>query len=328
MASSSLLNKAPRVFKMILSFRELGILVSLAVICLVTAIINPVFITPENIIDVLRSISFTLICSVGMTFVLISAGLDLSVGSIIGLSGMLAGFCLVNQVNPVLAILVGLVGGVVIGLFNGFIIVRFKIPSLIVTLGTMYIARGVVYVVTQGRPFYPFPDAFNQIGQGTLAGIPYSIYLAVLVVALGTWTLRKTTFGRSVYALGGNEEASRVAGIPIKRIKIMIYAIGALAASITGILMAARLSSAQAAAGNGWELTVIASVIIGGTSMFGGVGTMLGTVIGTTIMCVLTNAMVLMGVDVYWQKIVVGFIIILAVGLDTYGRSKNSGTRG
>lgn len=316
------------VSKSVSSFRELGILAALVVICLVTAVINPVFLTPENLIDVFRSTSFTLICSVGMTFVLVSAGLDLSVGSILGLSGMLAGLCLVNGWSPPLAILVGLAGGSLLGLVNGLIIVRFRIPPLIVTLGTMYIGRGIIYVATQGRPLYPFPNDFNQIGQGTLFSVPYSIYLAAALVAVGIWVLRKTTFGRSVYALGGNEEASRVAGISIGPVKVGIYVIAAFTASITGILMASRLSSAQAAAGTGWELTVIASVIIGGTSMFGGVGTLLGTVIGTTIMCILTNAMVLMGVDVYWQKIVVGIIIILAVGMDTYGRRRLSGGKG
>jgi len=311
-----------------INFREAGILVSLILICAVTTIINPIFISKDNIIDVLRSISFTLIASVGMTFVLISAGLDLSVGSILGLSGMITGMGLVNGIPIVPSILLGLAAALVIGLFNGLVIVRFGIPPLIVTLGTMNIARGIVYVISKGRPFYPFPDAFNAIGQGTLFGIPYAIYLAIVLAIAADWVLRNTVFGRSVFALGGNEEASRVAGIDTKRIKVLIYCIVAIMAGITGILMAARLSSSQAGAGTGWEMTVIASVIIGGTSMFGGSGSIFGTVIGTAIMVVLTNAMVLMQVDVYWQKIVVGFIIILAVGLDTYRRSKSSGSRG
>ncbi len=323
MATSSAALKRARLF--VGEFKEGGIILSFVLICAVTAAINPVFISVDNIIDVLRSISFTLVASVGMTFVLISAGLDLSVGSVLGLSGMVAGMALVKGIGIVPSILLGLLAGGATGAANGLMIVKFKIPPLIVTLGTMNIARGIVFVISKGRPFYPFPAAFNAIGQGTLFGVPYAIYLAFASALLAHWMLKNTVFGRSVFALGGNEEAARVSGIHTDRIKIAIYTIAALMASAAGILMAARLSSAQANAGTGWELTVIASVIIGGTSMYGGSGSILGTVVGTAIMTVLTNAMVLMRVDPYWQRIAVGAIIILAVGLDTYRRSRIRG---
>lgn len=310
----------------ILQNKETGILIPLILICVVAGIVNPAFFSISNIIDLLRSISFTIIVGVGMTFVLISGGLDLSVGSVIGLTGMITGGCLVKGFPIVVSILLGLLTGIIVGLVNGLIIVRFKIPPLIVTLGMMYIARGVVYVISKGRPFYPFPESFKQIGLGTFSGIPYSIYIALIIVLLGHFLLNYTTFGRSVMALGGNEEATRVSGINISKIKVLTYCITSLLCGVTGILMAARLSSSQANAGTGWEMTVIASVIIGGTSLFGGSGSVIGSLIGAAIMQVLTNAMVLMSVDVYWQNIVVGMIIIIAVGIDTYRRSKLSGS--
>lgn len=293
------------------------------IICIITAIINPVFISRANLIDVGRTISFTLIVAVGMTFVLISGGLDLSVGSQIGLSGMITGWALVQGLPVPVAIIMGIGTGLLFGVLNGAVIVRFHIPSLIVTLGSMYIARGIVFIISRGRPFYPFPDSFKILGQGTFGGIPFSVFFAFLMVIIGHYVLTNTVFGRSVVALGGNEEASRVSGLHTNRIKTAVYMISGVCASFTGILMASRLSSSQAGAGTGWELTVIASVIIGGTSMYGGSGSVIGTVIGAAIMSVLTNAMVLMNVSIYWQNIFVGFIIILAVGLDTYQRRKS-----
>jgi ribose/xylose/arabinose/galactoside ABC-type transport system permease subunit len=315
-------------FKRLTAFKEIGILAAFLILCIVTALVNPIFLYTDNMIDVLRSISFTLISAVGMTFVIIGGGLDLSVGSVLALGGMVSGWALVNNLPVSVAILLGMVTGMLLGWFNGIVIVKFRIPALIVTLGTMNIARGAVYVISRGRPFYPFPEAFKEIGQGGFLGIPYVIYIAAFVAAIGHYVLSHTVFGRSVMALGGNEEASRVSGIATNRVKLIVYMIAGVCAALTGILMAARLSSSQAGAGTGWELTVIASVIIGGTSMYGGSGSILGTLIGTAIMTVLTNAMVLMGVSVYWQKIFVGFIIIAAVGIDTYRRSSVENTRG
>lgn len=311
----------------ILKVKEMGILGPLIIICIIAEVSNPVFLGPSNIIDLLRSISFTCIVAVGATFILIGGGLDLSVGSVIGLSGMIVGGCLVAGIPIIPSILISLFVGAVIGFINGFIVVKFHIPPMIVTLGMMYIARGIVYVISKGRSFSPFPDAFNQLGQGTLLGVPYSVYIAFVVLLIGYFLLNHTTFGRSIYAVGGNEEAARVSGINIGKVKILTYCITSFLCGMTGILMAARLSSAQANAGTGWEMTIIAAVIIGGTSMFGGSGSVIGSLIGASIMTVLTNAMVLMNVSIYWQNIVVGAIIIFAVGVDTYRRNKLFGSR-
>lgn len=321
--------KKPNALRKLLSFKEVGILIPLVIICVLTAVINPAFAKPGNIINILRSISITLIGAVGMTFVMILAGMDLSVGSVLALGGMVTGYFMAVMPIPwPVAILLGLIVGALMGVFNGVVISKFGIPPLIVTLGMMNIARGIVNVMSKGRPYSGFPDAFNQIGQGSLFGVPYSVYIALIVVVGAHFLLKHTVFGRSVMAIGGNEETARVSGINIAKIKILTYTLSAFLAAVAGILTASRLSTSQANAGTGWEMTVIASVVIGGTSMFGGSGSMLGTVIGVAIMEVLTVAMTMLRIDPYWQKIVVGAIIILAVGIDTYRRKRMSGSRG
>lgn len=309
--------------------KELGIFIPLLLICVVTSVINPAFIGVGNVINLLRSISITLIGAIGMTFVLISGGLDLSVGSTLALSGMVTGYFMsVVKLPFPAAILLGLLAACAVGLCNGLIITKFGIPPLIVTLGMMNIARGVVNVMSKGRPYSGFPDAFNQIGQGSFLGIPYSVYIAAVIAAAAYLMLKYTVFGRCVMAIGGNEETARVSGISIRLYKILTYILVAALSGVAGILMAARLSTSQANAGTGWEMTVIASVVIGGTSMFGGSGSMVGTVIGVAIMEVLTVSMTMLKIDPYWQKVVVGAVIILAVGIDTYRRKRLSGGKG
>ncbi len=311
----------------VLKNRQIGILIPFLLICAITAIINPVFLYPANLIEIARSISFTVIMSVGMTFILIGGGIDLSIGSVLALSGVVSGLVMVSGLPVILGIFLGIMVGVIIGLVNGFIIVTYKIPAMIATLGTMYIVRGIVYVATQGQPVYPFPDAFNEIGRGTFMGIPYTIFIAIVVMAVGDFVLKQTTFGRSVMAIGGNMETARISGINVTRTTVYIYIIAAVCASIAGLLLAGRLSSAQANAGNDTALTVIASVIIGGTSLFGGSGSIWGTLIGTGIMQVLTYAMVLTHISVYWQQIVVGTVIVMAVAIDTFRRRRMAGSR-
>jgi ribose/xylose/arabinose/galactoside ABC-type transport system permease subunit len=220
-----------------------------------------------------------------------------------------------------LAIVVGLVTGAAGGLLNALIIVRLSIPPLITTLGTLYMARGLVLVITRGTPIYPLPDAFSELGNGDLAGIPSVVIVAFIVSLAGAWILKHTVFGREVYAIGGNEETARFSGISVQRVKTMIYILVTAMAALSGVLMTARLGSAQPGIGDGYEMQVITAVIIGGTSLSGGSGTILGTVLGALFMSVLANGMNLIGVSVYWQKFVMGAIIIIAVGTDHYRRS-------
>jgi len=308
-------------WKKLLGARELGILIPLVLLCSLVALDNPVFLSIDNVLDVLRNTSYILIIAVGMTFVLIGGGLDLSVGSFLALSGLMCGIALQAGWPIPVAILVGLATGAAGGFLNAAIIVRLSIPPLITSLGTLYMARGLVLVVTRGTPVYPLPDAFSELGNGDLAGIPSVVIVAFIVSLVGAWILKHTVFGREVYAIGGNEETARFSGISVQRVKTMVYILVTTMAALSGVLMTARLGSALSRQRAGYEMQVITAVIIGGTSLSGGSGTILGTVLGALFMSVLANGMNLIGVSVYWQKFVMGAIIIIAVGTDHYRRS-------
>ena len=297
--------------------KEMGTLIPLLAIVIITSILNPIFLNLDNIVDLLRNISYTLIVAIGMTYMIISGNLDLSVGSIITLGGMATGFCLVHGVPVALSILMGIIVATAIGFLNGWLVVKLNIPSIIATLGTMYIAKGIVLVVSKGTPYYPFPKSFNAIGQSNLLGVSYSVYIAAILSVIFGYMLEHTTYGRKVMALGGNPEATRVAGVNIGKLRFSIYCLIAALAGFVGILMAARLSSSMANAGDGKEMTVAAAAIIGGASIWGGVGSIWGTIIGVAIMEVITNALVILRVSAYWQSIMIGLIMILAVSLDT-----------
>jgi ribose/xylose/arabinose/galactoside ABC-type transport system permease subunit len=307
--------------KRILRAPELGIFVPLVILCALVALNNAVFLSLDNLLDVLRNTSYILIIAVGMTFVLIGGGLDLSVGSFLAFCGLICGIGLKAGWPIPAAIMAGLAVGVVGGLLNALVIVRLSIPPLITTLGTLYMARGLVLVVTRGTPVYPLPDEFSALGNGYLFGIPSVVIVALAVSLAGAWTLKHTVFGREVYAIGGNEETARFSGISVRRVKTAIYVIVTVLAALSGVLMTARLGSAQPGIGDGYEMQVITAVIIGGTSLAGGSGTILGTVLGALFMSVLANGMNLIGVSVYWQKFVMGAIIIIAVGTDHYRRT-------
>ena len=289
-------------------------IVPLAILCIVTGMINPLFFAGSNMIDLARSVSFLLIVSVGVTYVLLGASLDMSIGSVMGLGGAICGLCLVNSLSVWFSILMGLLASAVVGIVNAVLIVNCRIPALIATLGTMYVARGIVNVLTKGEPYYPLPDEFKVLGQGTLAGIPYSVFIAVAIVLIAHFVIKKTSYGRSLMAVGGNREASRVSGINVKRVLFSAHVLVSLLAGFVGIIKAARLSSAQ--------MTAVAAVIIGGTSMYGGYGSVLGTILGCALMETISNAMVLLHVSVYWQKITIGIIMVAAVGIDTFRLKK------
>lgn len=301
---------------------ELGIAVPLVLLIVIVGIVNPVFFDGDNILNVLRQSSFIFIIGVAMTFVLVGGGLDLSVGSVLALGGVVSGLALLAHVPIWISVALGILVGVAVGLFNGIVVSVFKIPSLIVTLGMMYFARGVVQVLTRGNPVYPLPNDFNFLGQGFIAGIPVVVIVAAVFGVVGHVVLTQTAFGRAVFALGGNRETARLSGINVQRVTIWVYVICGAASGLTGVLTAARLASALSNAGTGMELQVIAGTIIGGTSMFGGSGSILGTLIGVGFMNIIANGMVLMKISVYYQSMVIGAIIILAVGIDQYNRKR------
>lgn len=295
------------------------VIVSILYIIFVTCI-NATFFSPDNIFNVLRATGFTLITVVGMSLVLITGGLDLSVGSVLALGGVVTGLACKAGVPVAISVLLGVLVGTLIGCINGFIIVKAGIPPLIVTLGMQYVARGLVSVLTQGVPVYPLPAGLMKIEQTKLLGVPVVVIVALLIAFIGHVMLAHTPFGREVYALGGNEDAARISGINTRKTKFLVYVITSTLAGLAGVFMAARLGSAEAAAGVGYELTVICGAIIGGISTFGGMGSIAGATVGALFMEILTNSLTLMKVSVYWQNLVVGVILILAVLLDQYKR--------
>lgn len=281
---------------------------------------NDAFWTERNLSNIARSASFTLIVAVGMTFVLISGSLDLSVGSIYGLGGATAGLVVSGGAPIWLAVFVGLLTGVLAGLINGVLVVALRVPALIATLGTLYAGRGLILVLTGGAPVFPLPDAIVAIGRGELLGVPLPVWIAGSGVLAGHVFLSRSVFGRRVYAIGNNETAAYLAGVPIRRIRLVVFAISGTAAALGGMLVAARLASAQPTSGIGLELIVIAAVIIGGTSLFGGTGSVVGTLVGVLLMEVISNGMVLVEINPFYQNIVIGVIIIIAVAIDGWRR--------
>jgi len=311
-----------KVVRRIFRQKELGIAIPLILIFVISGIVNPLFFSIDNIINMLRNSAFVFIIGIAMTYVFIGGGLDLSVGSNLALGGVIAGLALLANIPIWICVLLGVLASSAVGFTNGIFIARFKIPSFIVTLGMMYIARGIVQFLTRGNPVYPLPDNFNFLGQGFIAGIPVVVVVAVVLGIIGHIVLATTVFGMSIFAMGGNRETSRVYGINVFRVSLLTYVFNGIASGITGVLTAARLGSALSNAGMGMELQVIAAVIIGGTSLFGGSGSILGTAIGAMIMSVIANGMVFLKVSVYLQAVVIGAIIILAVGIDQYNRKR------
>lgn len=306
----------------VLAIPEVGILIPLIVMCVVISRMNSTFLTQGNIVNMLRSISFTGLIAIPMTYVFIAAGLDLSVGAVAGLSAVVAAMGMAHHLPVLLSVLLGLSTGLLAGAINGLVSVYLRIPSFIVTLGMMNVARGVIYVLTQGANISSLPDSFCSFGQGAVMGVPYSVVILIVVAIVGDFVLRRTTYGRRIYAVGGNEEVAALAGISVKRIRLSTYMLVAVASAAAGILSTARFGVASSSAGETWEMQAISAVIIGGTSMFGGVGTILGVMLGAITMGVLSTGMVLVDVSPFWQNVVLGVIMVLAVGLDQLRRSR------
>jgi ribose transport system permease protein len=307
--------------------KELNILLALVLLCALLAFLSPVFFSWNNLLGVARAFSLTAIAAIGQTMVIITGGIDLSAGSIIGLSSLSTGILLVNGWPSPLAILAGLLVGTAFGACNGLLITRIGLPPFIATLGTLSIGRGLIYVVTQGYPVTaPRDELLLQIGQGYVGRIPMPVIIMVVVTILATLFLGKTTLGRYIYAVGGNEEAARLAGINVNNVKMFVYTTSGFLASVSGIILLSRLVSAQPTAGLGQELPVIAASIIGGTSLIGGEGTALGAVLGAAIVGVLENGIVLLGINTYAQQVVTGAAIILAVALDIWQKRRRQRT--
>jgi ribose transport system permease protein len=300
--------------------REFVIFLIVAAVFVFMIFASPVFLTEGNILSVLLSLSIESIMAVGMVVLMVGGGFDMSVGSILGFTGIILGRLLTNGIPTVPAVLLALLVGVVIGLWNGFIIAKIKINPFVTTLASLSIFRGLSYVFTSGRNISGLPDAFQAIGQARYFGVQLPIVYAVVLLIIGEIVLRNSRFFRQYYYIGGNERAARLSGIDVDRMTIIAYVLTGVLAAWAGIVFTARMGSASCQAGTGWELRVITAVILGGASLKGGSGTVLGTFLGVFLMALLSNALVLLGVDIYWQQFVVGVVLISAVVIDTLGR--------
>jgi ribose/xylose/arabinose/galactoside ABC-type transport system permease subunit len=287
----------------------------------IISIIKPVFLTTMNLTNVFRQVSMIGIIAVGMTFVILSAQLDLSVGSIVALIGTLAsGLQVRNEMNTALAVILTLILSIVIGLISGIIITKMKVHSFIVTLGMLSIVRGFMLLYTRGRKIDILIPSFEYIGAGMIGPVPVPVIIYIAVIAIAAFTLSKTRFGRHVYAVGGNAEATRLSGISVDNLKIIVMSMSSFSAGLSGIILSARISAADPLMAEGWELNAIAAVIIGGTSLFGGQGGVGKTVVGTLFLGVLTTGLNLMGVSPYYQMLLIGILIVVAVVIDQLKR--------
>jgi len=302
-------------------------LIALFVLCLVLALMTDNFMTADNFWNVMRQISVNVCISVGMTLVILTAGIDLSVGSVLALCGAITAGLLKNGISipsenlfigfTVFGVVItGLLSGGTLGFINGYFITKFKVPPFVVTLAMLTMARGFTMLWTKGHPITGLGDSFGFLGTGWFLGIPMPVWISGIIVLGAVILTSKTRFGRYVYAIGGNENAARLSGIPITKIKIWVYALASMLAAVGGLLVTARLDSATPNAGISYELDAIAAVVIGGTSLSGGRGTIWGTVLGAMIIGVLNNGLVLLDVSPFWQQVIKGLVILLAVIID------------
>ena len=306
---------------------ELTTLIALIGLMMVITFINPNFLTANNLLNLLLQVTANGFIAFGMTFVILTGGIDLSVGSILALSSALTAGLIAAGIPVPFAILLAVCMGGIFGMLNGLLVAYGKLAPFIVTLASMTIFRGATLVFTNGNPLtqglgYSF--LFQFLGQGYVVGIPFPVILMFLVFIILYVVLHKTAFGKSVYALGGNEKAAYISGVKLSKVKIIIYTISGIMASISGLIITSRLSSAQPTAGTSYEMDAIAAVVLGGTSLSGGKGRILGTLIGALIIGVLNNGLNIIGVSAFWQQVVKGVVILIAVLLDRFKMAKSS----
>lgn len=292
--------------------QQLGIVLALIILVIVASFVSDRFLTVPNLLNVLRQVAIVGVLAIGQTFVILTAGIDLSVGAILGLSVVIfAGF--LETQSLAVAIPVGLLAGVAVGLVNGLGVAYARIPAFIMTLGTLSFARGLAYIYTGGTPIPIINESYYYIGNGYIAGLPIPAWIMLGTLLVSAFILRSTPFGRCVYGIGSNEDAARLSGVPVKRYKLFVYVLSGLCAAIAGLVYSSQLSVGTPIAGQAYELDAIAAVVVGGTSLFGGTGSVLGTFVGTLIIGVLANILNLSGVDPFVQQLFKGALIVFAV---------------
>jgi ribose transport system permease protein/inositol transport system permease protein len=301
---------------------SVGIFACLVALFVFFSIFSKSFLSVNNMINILRQISITGICAVGMTTVILTSGIDLSVGSVIGFTAVFGAIIMTSGVPIILAVVIVLAIGLLAGAISATCITYLNIPPLITTLGFMTALRGAVYLISKGMPIYGVPVEFKFLGQGDVFGIPVSVLIMVVVFIFGFILLNKTVFGRSVYGIGGNQEATRLSGVNIKKVIYKVYMLEGFLAALAGLILMSKVNSGQPSAGDGYEMDIITAVVLGGVSVSGGEGKILKVIIGVIFMGVLANGMLMMNTIEYWQRVVKGLVLIIAVAIDIYSKKK------
>ena len=305
-------------------FQGIGLTIVVILLAIIFSFINPKFATTTNLLNILTQASYYIILAVGMTFVIAAAGIDLSVGSLLALITVVNFELIKGGLNPAVGVILMFLMGGVFGAFTGYLISHINIPPFIATLGVMVSLRGLALVHSAGKMHYGLPESLTWFGQGEIFGIPVPVLISLLFALFGAWLFNRTKFGLHVRSIGGNREAARLAGINVKIIEILVYCFMGLCVALGGLIMIARIDSTQATIGTSMEIHVIAAVIIGGTSLFGGKGTIFGTLLGAILLSMMTNALVIAGVDYFWQLFIMGIIVLIAVTINNFRDRKLS----
>jgi ribose transport system permease protein len=312
---------APREKKLSLEWiRSVSVVAGVALLFIVFSVLTSSFYSPGNLLDILLQSSINAMIAVGMTLVVMARGIDLSVGSVVGLTSMITASLL--PINPLLGIVAGIALGIVCGLINGVLIAKLKLPDFIVTLGMLSIYRGAALIYTDGKPIYGIDATFRAIFAGDVAGIPTPVIFALAIALVAFLVVRYTALGEQIIAVGGNEEAARLAGINIDRVKICVYAISGLLATFAGFVLIGRIGAAEPIGGTGFELQAIGAAVIGGASLFGGEGNPLGALVGALTLGAMQNGLTLLNVPSFWQLVATGVVVIVAVFADQVTRKR------
>ncbi len=308
----------------VLNRPEMGAVLPILVMVVIIGVVNPNFFAVRNLVDVLRATSYSFIIAAPLTCLFISGGSDLSVSAVTNLGGIVCGWAMVNLGLPIpIAILVTLLAGALCGLVKAGIVVKLALPPFIMTLGLQYVINGFVLVSTNGLPITGFSESFKVLGQGRVLGVYWTVIIAVIEGILIHIMLTKSKFGRQICAVGGNQETAKLAGIDVARTRTIVNVLVSVLAAFCGICMASRFNSAQTTVATGTEMTIMSSVIIGGTSMMGGSGTIIGSLLGCLLLAIINNGLVLMHVSSFWQNLIFGAILIISIIIDKYRREKS-----
>jgi ribose transport system permease protein len=303
--------------------KEVSVLLAIVLVSGAIAMATPYFLTTDNLMGVFRSFSLTAIMSIGMVMVIVTGGIDLSVGSVMGLSGLITALAFENGFSTAASVSCGLGVGLLFGLTNGLLVTVGRLPPFIATLGTLSIGRGLMYIVTKGVPATPeTPELFSVIGQGYVGFVPAPVIIMLVFAAFFTVIMKYTTFGRHVYATGGNEQAAWLSGVNTSRVKLIVYTLSGLISALAGVIAFSRYLSAEPASGFGVELDVIAAAAIGGASLAGGVGSVMGAIFGAALTGIIANGVVLMNINTYAQQAITGAVILIAVSIDVWRNAR------